>query len=684
MQIILETLQGLLVNGYYKSEFTAWTTLLSTMFQQKALLLSTCLLAFVASFTLALPPGAPWTNFASKPVYSRALGPPGGIDTISVPYMPKSPFMPKFVDPKAFISKKTDMLSNLFGGIGPVAYNVADTKPIIPYGVSGPAADNVDSANALFNKRDMLQDGKEKIIDGSNMYKRGMFGPFAPKFGPMSSIGPINPMSSKFGPFTPFSSETMPDFMDKASFSRRRRSIEVPSSADVNTIPGSSSYPKIVEGISATKPAAGVPKEYLPGMLGPFGPGGPFAPSSSFGPVVDPSAIISKKSEFLDTLFKNLATSTPASTTEVPTPKSTIVPPSFWMSSSVIPGPTEYTQKVSDFLDKLFDSINVTALEASDDSDTKSDFLRSLKSDDSSSDKIARSLDDTSSIAAAKDAIVDTILSELGNLKGDMIATLNDLIAYEKSATPTAAKAKKPFKPFSGTFPFAKPTIDPTLPFQQRMTALSQVFDMLTELQRNISVVAKNAIATNASTPDNPELSKVPLANGAVGASLINNTLLNAILKKISTMDSATPTSYPVSYPASYSADPVKENSIMSRALSKGPTSFWVSYPESSVPAVKRQTDDDSLPYFGYENNNDRHDHSQYRRGVQMQMHQGYQSLPAGSVESVQAGGGSTPGHQGGGIKLLGPNAYGNSNKWADWMQYHKNEYQDRHHHNHH
>ncbi|XP_077271368.1 uncharacterized protein LOC143902385 isoform X2 [Temnothorax americanus] len=625
--------------------------------RQKALLLSTCLLAFVAiSLTLALPPGAPWTNFVSKPVYSRALGPPGGIDTISVPYMPKSPFMPKFVDPKAFISKKTDMLSNLFGGLGPVAYNMADTKPIIPYGASGPSLDNADSANALFNKRDILQDGKGKMIDSSGMYKRGMFGPFAPKFGPMGSMSPMGP---KFGPITPFSSpEMLPDFMDKASFSRRRRSIETPSSADsINTIPGSSFYPKIVESMSATKPAADVPKEYLPGMFGPFGlggpfgPGGPFASSGSFGPVVDPSAIISKKSEFLDTLFKNLATSTPATTTEVPAPKSTIVPPSFWIPSSVIPGPTEYTQKVSDFLDKLFDSINVTASEASDGSDTKSDFMRSLKPD-ISPDKITRSLDDASSIAAAKDAIVDTILSELGDLKGDMLATLNDLIAYEK-ASAAAAAPKKSFKPFSSIFPFAKPTIDPTLPFQQRMTVLSQVFDMLTDLQRNISVVAKSAIATNASTPNNPELPKVPLANAAVAASPINSTLLNAILKKISAMEIATQAPYSASYPASYPASPVKENPIMSRALPKGPTSFWVSYPENSAPAVKRQVDDDLLPYYGYENDNDQRDHRQYTRGVQMQMHQGYQSLPAGSVESVQAGGGSTPGHQGGGIKLL-------------------------------
>ncbi|XP_011629474.1 uncharacterized protein LOC105421977 [Pogonomyrmex barbatus] len=670
----------------------AYTTLLSTMLRQKALLFSTCLLAFAASSILAFPPGAPWTNFVSKPVYSRALGPPGGMDTISVPYMPKSPFVPKFVDPKMFISKKTDMLSNLFGGLGPVAYNIADTKPIMPYGSS---LDSANSASSIFNKRDMVQDGKEKMID-SDMYKRGMFGPFASKFGPMSSMGPMGP---KFG-FSSFSSsEMMPDFMDKTSFSRKRRSIGAPSSTDINTIPGSSSYPKIIESMSATKSVADdAPKEYLPGMFGPFGPGGPFGiggpfeiggsfgPSSSsgpssFGPVVDPSAIIAKKSAFLDTLFKNLATSTPATTTEVPTPKSTIVPPSFWIPSSIIPGPTEYTDKVSDFLDKLFDSIklNATASEASDGSDAKSDFMRSLKLDDISSDKIARSLDDAS-IAAAKDTIVDIILSELGELKSDMMATLNDLIAYEKAAAAAATTTtKKPFKPFAGIFPFAKPTVDPTLPFQQRMAVLSQVFDMLTDLQRNISVIAKNA---TTSTSDNPELPKVPLAASTIGASSINDTLLNAILKKISAIETVTPASYSVSYPASYPN--IKTNPIMSRALSKGPTSFWVSYPDpNSASAVKRQVDDDSLPYFEYENNNDRHDHRQYTRGVQMQMHQGYQSLPAGSVESVQAGGGSTPGHQGGGIKLLDSNTY--ENKWADWMQYHKNEYQDRrHHHNHH
>lgn len=41
--------------------------IVSTMPRQKALLLPICLLAFIVSLTLALPPGASWTNFVSKP-----------------------------------------------------------------------------------------------------------------------------------------------------------------------------------------------------------------------------------------------------------------------------------------------------------------------------------------------------------------------------------------------------------------------------------------------------------------------------------------------------------------------------------------------------------------------------------------------------------------------------------------
>lgn len=526
--------------------------------------------------------------------------------------MPKSPFFPKFVDPKMFISKKTDMLSNLFGGLGPVQFTMADTKPIIPYGSSESSLDDAEKTNPLYGTKR----NAPSAID-SGVSKRGMLGPF-PKFGPM---GP------KFGPMSPFSPFSSPmDGAMQASFSRKRRSVEA--------LPPAGSFvsrPQIIESLSATKTDS-APKEYLPGM---FGPGGPFG--GSFGPVVDPSMFIAKKSGFLDSLFNNLATSTPTTTTEAP--KSTIVPASFWLPSSVIPGPGEYTSKVSDFLDKLFDSLK---LNVTSDASDGAKFMRSLKPEDLPTDK--RSLDDASSIVAAKDAIVDAIMSELGDLKGDMIATLNDLIAYEKAAAVAAATSKKPFKPspFSG-FPFAKPTLDPTLPFKQRMAVLSQVFDMLTNLQKNITTVAKSATSNNADASSNSELPNAPLA----GASSINNTLLSAILKKISAIDSAT------SAP-SYPSDLIKENLIASRTLPKEPSSIWVSYPENSYPSSVAKRQADLLPFLGYENDDhQRDDHRPYTRGVKMQMHQGYQSLPAGSVESVQAGGGSTPGHQGGGIKLL-------------------------------
>ena len=77
---------------------------------------------------------------------------------------------------------------------------------------------------------------------------------------------------------------------------------------------------------------------FIPGTFGPV------------GPVVDPGMFIAKKTAFLDTLFKTLATTTPSpTTTESPTPKSTIVPPSFWFPSSAIPGPSEYSKKVENY-----------------------------------------------------------------------------------------------------------------------------------------------------------------------------------------------------------------------------------------------------------------------------------------------------------------------------------------------
>lgn len=592
-------------------------------------------------------------------VYSRALGPPiSGMETITVPYMPKSPMFPKFVDPKMLISKKTDLLSNLFGGLGP-AYPMG-YKPFMPYPMSGPSlystADGEQPLNSL---------SKSSVEDGSGLYKRGAFGPFgatsfgAKPFGATPFGGkPFGSMFPKFGPMAQFSdTNTVPDYSMQGDFSRKRRSTDDPAVTKLRSImdtgaPGTKdlgpppAYPTLspiseeseeeVELLMQKMGGAAAPKQYMPGMFGPF------------GPVVDPSMFIAKKSTFLDTLFKNLATSTPSPTsTEVPVPKSTIVPPDFWFPTSMIPSPAEYNAKVADFLDRLFESLklNQTAT-ASDSMGPKSDWMRSIESDeDAAQAKVARSVEDLSSINAAKDTIVDSIMSELGDLKGNMVTTMNDLIAFEKS---TAAMPKKPLKPFApGMWP--KPTADAMLPFQQKMAILSKVFDMLTGLQKNITLAVQNAIKakmTAAGAAQGTFDANYPFTTNdilsATDSMPINMSLLDALKSKLNALD--------YEMPVPYASAPYKFGPKAVRTLPKTPTSFWVSYPQDAAAAEKRQVDSDTESLL---DNESKFTPKQQTRGVKMQMHQGYQSLPAGSIESVQAGGGSTPERQGGGIKLL-------------------------------
>lgn len=141
-----------------------------------------------------------------------------------------------------------------------------------------------------------------------------MFNPFLSKYGVMPPNLPLGPSA---------------DSDTQATSSRRRRSV-----GDESTVTGEQ------EGSDSKAPLLKLPG-FFPGMYGPFGPmAGPF------GPMAGPGIAMSKKAAFLDTLFKNLATTPSPAVTDVPVPKSTIVPPNFWLPSSVIPGPTEYSQKV--------------------------------------------------------------------------------------------------------------------------------------------------------------------------------------------------------------------------------------------------------------------------------------------------------------------------------------------------
>ncbi|KOC63235.1 hypothetical protein WH47_02744 [Habropoda laboriosa] len=587
----------------------------------KGLLFFSYLIVLTASATVKVPAAASWPNFASKSAYARALGPPmSGMDTISVPYMP-----------------------NL---------------------------------------------SKSELNDGTGPYKRGIYGPFGSK--------PFGPMSSKFGPMSQFSSvNTIPDYSMKDEYSRKRRSIDDSSIIKLRSIMDTKPetknlgppppYPTLApiseepeEDVNVllkklSDPTA--PKQYLPGMFGPLGPFGPYGPA---GPMMDPSMFMTKKSAFLDTLFKNLATTTPSPTsTDAPTTKSTIVPPNFWLPSSVIPDPSEYTNKVGDFLDKLFDTLKLNKTMAVSDDDSmnaKNDLVRSVKPDgDNAQAKIARSVDDLSSINAAKDTIVDSILSELGDLKSNMVTTMNDLVSYQQSVS---MPPKKPFKPFApGMWP--KPTAGGMIPFQQKMAVLSQVFDMLTDLQKNITLAIENVIKAkmgSTSTSEGAFNVNYPMANDIFSTTNgipINTSLADAIKYKLDMLDYGMPFSYDPSFG--------KFGPKIARTVPKTPASFWVSYPEDTVN-IKRAVDSGSESLMNGEN----FDQKQEARSVKMQMHQGYQSLPAGSVESIQAGGGSMPGHQGGGIKLLDTSNYEDIDKWINWMEYLKNDYQGHRHHNHH
>ncbi|OAD62079.1 hypothetical protein WN48_07732 [Eufriesea mexicana] len=534
------------------------------------------------------------------------------------------------------ISKKTDLLSNLFSGLGP-AYPM-DFKPFIPYTTSGSPSYNMPDAAQLLSK--------SIVNDGIAPYKRGIFGPFGSK--------PFDPLSPKFGPMSQFSSlNTLPNYSMKNKYSRKRRSIDEYSVAKLRSIMDNGepeikdlgpppSYPTLApiseepeEDVNLQKRLGGMvtPKQYLPGLFGPF------------GPVMDPTMFIAKKSAFLDTLFKNIASTTPSPTsTEVPLMKSTIVAPDFWLPSSLIPSPMEYNKKVTQFLDKLFETLklNKTMITTDNSVNVKNDLVRAIASDEDKV-KIVRSVEDLSSINAAKDSIVTSILSELGDLKSNMVTTMNDLISYENSAA--SLSTKKPFKPF-GPSAWSK-SANGLLPFQQKIAILSQVFDMLTDLQKNITLAIENIMkAKMVSTGTSEETfnANYPMANGilpSVDGMFNNMSLLEAIKHKLDTLDYGMPLSYKTSFD--------KFGPVMTRTLSKSPASFWVSYPKDEQ-SIKREVDNDITSLMNEESNSNQ---KQQTRSVNMQMHQGYQSLPPGSIESIQAGGGSTLGHQGGGIKLF-------------------------------
>lgn len=560
-------------------------------------------------------------------VYARALGPISEMDTITVPYISKSPFFPKFVDPKIMISKKTDLLTNLFGNLGS-AYPMS-FKSFIPYAISG------SSIYSTVDKSQLL--GKNNVDDDTHLYKRGIFNPFNSKS--------FDPMNSKFESISQFSNlNTLPDYSMKNDFSHKKRSIDKSSVANLKSIMNNNKSETKGLGFPSLSPtlapifeepeedinikkieSATVPKQYLSEM---------FEPYDLIDPMVDPSMFIIKKSAFLDNLFKNIAITPSLTSTEAPTTKNTIVPSDFWLPSG-IPNPIVYNEKVTEFLNKLFENLKLNkTMTFNDDNMNVKNVARSIISDkDNTQVKIARSVEDLSSINAAKDSIVNSILSELSDLKSNMITTMNDLISYEKSIT-SPTKSFKSFDPSS----WSKSLINGVFPFQQKMAILSQVFDMLTNLQKNITLEIQNVIKTKIISPERFFNANYPIINDVFSSSMpINMSLLDAIKYKLDTLDYGMPVSYIPSFD--------KFGSKMVRTLLKN-SPFWISYPKN-IANIKQEIKSESLM-------NEKNNFNQKQtRSVKMQIHQGYQSLPIDSIESVQTDGQSTSEHQGEEIKLF-------------------------------
>ncbi|KAG6797724.1 hypothetical protein HZU73_07044 [Apis mellifera caucasica] len=627
------------------------------MILPKDLILLSSLIFLRVSAAFKISTRSPWINITPKPVYARALGPISEMDTITVPYISKSPFFPKFVDPKIMISKKTDLLTNLFGNLGS-AYPMS-FKSFIPYAISG------SSIYSTVDKSQLL--GKNNVDDDTHLYKRGIFNPFNSKS--------FDPMNSKFESISQFSNlNTLPDYSMKNDFSHKKRSIDKSSVANLKSIMNNNKSETKGLGFPSLSPtlapifeepeedinikkieSATVPKQYLSEM---------FEPYDLIGPMVDPSMFIIKKSAFLDNLFKNIAITPSLTSTEAPTTKNTIVPSDFWLPSG-IPNPIVYNEKVTEFLNKLFENLKLNkTMTFNDDNMNVKNVARSIISDkDNTQVKIARSVEDLSSINAAKDSIVNSILSELSDLKSNMITTMNDLISYEKSIT-SPTKSFKSFDPSS----WSKSLINGVFPFQQKMAILSQVFDMLTNLQKNITLEIQNVIKTKIISPERFFNANYPIINDVFSSSMpINMSLLDAIKYKLDTLDYGMPVSYIPSFD--------KFGSKMVRTLLKN-SPFWISYPKN-IANIKQEIKSESLM-------NEKNNFNQKQtRSVKMQIHQGYQSLPIDSIESVQTDGQSTSEHQGEEIKLFDINNYEDIDKWVNWMKYLKNKYRRYQHHNH-
>ncbi|XP_021941334.1 uncharacterized protein LOC110840545 isoform X1 [Zootermopsis nevadensis] len=671
-------------------------------------------LQFIPAF--ATPPPAPTV----KPT----IVPPGFWvpTTVTKPVGLFGPSIP-VVDPAQFVDKKTAFLNTLFSTLNitvtpaPVTTPQPTLDPITEY--QQKVADFLDKlfTAVINNTSDEATAAKRTLAVANKTATEDL----------KNFLGDVNGV---------YDSTT--NLEDKSDVTTRAVAPD-DSATDSSTGIPSSFWLQFIPAFATPPPAPTVkPTIVPPGFWVPTTvtkPVGLFGPSI---PVVDPAQFVDKKTAFLNTLFSTLnITVTPAPVT---TPQPTLDPI------------TEYQQKVADFLDKFFTAIiNNTSDEATAakrtlavadktatedlknflgdvngvyDSTTNLEDKTDTRATDESGSFTRRSTDgdnDTSSGAAqqlpvdallsAKDKVINTIISEMGGIKNNILDTLAELLAKQKEAAATSAPTKKPGPPFGpgGPFgvggPFApwakvaattttpKPTPDPE-PFQKKVEFLGQVFDTLTQLEKDVTEALNEAVseaiaaavATTATIPTTPEIK----TTAATSQTKNGTTLIDLIRSKLIELSNSSTPSQTSGQATLTQQVPKYVRAIKPTLPYPAPTvvdpSFWIPDTAAGAPlgpdyyigktqsflsklfASKEATagDDDETATDNKE------------RSIKMAVHQGYQSLPPGSEEFLQAGGGSTPQkHEGGGLKLQGDSTISKPKS-------NPGESERRHHHNHH
>ncbi|CAG2056606.1 unnamed protein product, partial [Timema podura] len=586
------------------------------------------------------------------------------------PFLPSKPtFIPPVVDPNYFIGQKTALLNNLFpdkpAAVGPDIFldkktaflnqlfnqlsaapgTAASKRALVAPPTTNPFADKkTEFLNQLFNSlnlptptSDDAEVEDEVVTTKPTIVPPGFWSPFIPlSEGDVAASSPIVKPTivppSFWSPFIPLSAPTA------------KPTIVPPGFWSPFALP------------SPVKPTI-VP----PSFWSPFAPSSALKPSfvSPFAPpslTVDPSVFIDKKTAFLNKLFESLnVTATPA---PVETDPALI-----------------YSQKLSEFLDKLFGSLAPQGT-----NDTSSAQKREVESpkevagldsvldvvDDVEDDLSRRSsspavtLDTT--LLDAKDNIVSTIISEMVGIKNSMLDTVADIIKKQKDLSAEVAggfgPGKKPFaSPYAAmwapTPKPSKPTPDPLEPFKQKIDLLSQQFDTLSKVQQDVTAAVNRAqvrrpafmryrvkapppslvlpvFTLQESTTSDPRLTCVHLA----GKHHLRPSSYLCITLQEST------TSVPTPAPLHSDA------SLLDLILSKL-DSYNNSTPTGKKP-VRTKTSR-GVP----EDESSRQLRDLLSRSIKMAVHQGYQSLPPGSEEILQAGGGGSPDTQeGGGLRL--------------------------------